>query len=104
MSCQIPIAIATESDEHSGRTLTPGYCVTEAIDCFCYTLRDGEKIAELIKSARYCEIELYQKTQWIETHRADAIKSPWYKETSVIIGGVAISFAVGSLVTYLIVR
>lgn len=96
LTCQTQIALANDY-----QSLLPEKCLSDKLECHCFTQPALKKIADEIKKSKLCEIELKQLREFTEIHKADAIKIPWYKENSVIIGGMIVSFSVGAIFVYM---
>lgn len=71
----------------------------------CYADEDVSKIAGAIRALDVCEETLRLREQFIETQKLEALPAAlWWQEPTVIVGGLAVSFTVGSLVTLYLVK
>ena len=73
----------------------------------CYNQEDRRKIAETIINLRKCIIETDQQKILIHERLqtfdgAESIK--WWQEPTTVVGGVVVSFSIGTLIGYLATR
>jgi len=84
------------------KLLTSKHCIDNNLHCHCLTDKALTKVANEVKASKYCRSELSAANKWIEDHKADDIKLPWYKDGYFIVGGMMVSFSFGGLAYYLI--
>lgn len=75
-------------------------------NCRCYTQEQVSKIATAITNLGKCEFSLRERERLIEERfiRFDGENIAWWQEPNVIWGGVAISFSVGMMLTFFVVK
>lgn len=73
----------------------------------CYSFVEREKIADAIVSLEKCRVEVAEQ-DWLIRERLtkfDNANGPsFWQDPSFVVGGVLVSFSVGAILTYLVVR
>jgi hypothetical protein len=87
-----------------GTTLKPSECEIRGLSCSCFSAEDTRKLSAGITELKTCRAELMLSREFLSTHKIDDTKPPFYKEPTVIFGGIVVSFGVGGLITYLLMR
>lgn len=81
---------------------------TAPLESVCYSKEERLKIAKALVDLKKCEVEVYQKTQLIKQNMLtyDGLNPgpAWWQEPSFVAGGIIVSFSVGTLVTWYLLR
>ena len=74
--------------------------------CVCYNMTQLKKLQDGLIEGKKCAIDLeYANKKVDELQKFGKSKEPqWYQDPHVIVGGVVISFAVGGIVTWAIMK
>lgn len=88
-------AQAKASDGLKGAS--PANCLT---DCTCYTPAALTKIAGALNDLSDCRYELSQYHNFAIVKENKA----WYEDQTLVIGGLTVSFALGGVLTYFIMK
>jgi hypothetical protein len=73
----------------------------------CYSYADREKIADTIVQLEKCRVEVAEQ-DWLIRERlttfGNANEPSFWQDPSFVVGGMLVSFSMGAILTYLVVR